>query len=91
MTVPGYVVLTASARMPASCKGRYRRVAVCLVADPKHPPATIALRAKGMLEIVRTWEACNVGQTSRSAYFRARVEAEALRTKLETAAREGML
>jgi len=69
--MPGYIVMTASAQMPTTVRAPYRRVAVCLVADPANPPKFIGRRARGMLEITQTWEALNVGQMKRSAYVRA--------------------
>lgn len=74
--MPAYIVMTASARMPASCMGRYRRVALCRVADPQNPPRMISRRARGMLEIIQTWERCNAGTHGGNTTFdRARREA----------------
>jgi len=68
--------MTATAKMPTTCKGRYRRVAVCLVADPQNPPAMISDRARGMVEIVRTYERLHAGTSGgNTAYARAMAEA----------------
>jgi hypothetical protein len=74
--MPAYIIMTASATMPASVKARYRRVAVCLVADPENPPKMISRRARGMIEVTQTWERLNVGKCVRSAYVRALQRAE---------------
>jgi hypothetical protein len=76
MSGPGYIVMTASATMPAMVKARYRRVAVCLVADVENPPKFIGRRARGMIEITQTWERLNVGCNVRSAYTRALARAQ---------------
>jgi hypothetical protein len=75
-----YIVQTAAACMPSSCKfGRYRRVAVLEVADPSiHRVAMISARAIGVIRIVRRWERLSVGTTERCAYRRALAEARAL-------------
>ena len=72
-----YVVMTASAKMPSSCMGRYARVAVVEIvagSDPK----IISERCKDVVKIVQTWERLNVGKTKKSAYHRALREAETL-------------
>ena len=76
-----YIVMTASAKMPSSCKGQYRRVAV-VEAEPGVVPAMISERAKGLVRIVQTWEACSVGKTERSAFARAKAEADAMAARL---------
>jgi hypothetical protein len=74
-----FIVKEAAARMPSSCWGVYKRVAVlevpCSVGDDEI--AMISERAHGVRRVVRTWEKLNVGGP-RSAYRRARDEAEAL-------------
>ena len=74
-----FIVMTASASMPASCWGTYRRVAVVELEDGfDSRPEMISERAKGVKEIVQTWEKCNVGKTWRCAYNRAVTEANNL-------------
>lgn len=83
--MPAYIVMTASAHMPSSCKGRYRRVALCRVADPQNPPRMISNRARGMLEIIQTWERCNATtHGGNTAFDRAMREAAERATQLNT-------
>ena len=78
-----YIVMTATEKMPASCWGRYRRVAVVRLEDGfTGEPKMISERARGLAEIVEEWRACSVGTTDRSAYRRAVAEAEALAARL---------
>jgi len=80
--------MTATAKMPASCWGSYRRVAVIeLTPDAAAAgllPGLISDRPKTVCRIVRTWEKLHVGSTDRCAYSRALVEAEALATSLNS-------
>lgn len=76
-TLPRYIVLTAAAKMPSSCWGRYRRVAVVELDGTGVKPAMISERAKGVRRIVKTWERLHVGKTDRSAYIGAFMEATA--------------
>ena len=74
-----WIVMTACAAMPQSCKGRYRRVV--LVQLNQHfaahglRPAMISERARGVLRIVDMGKH-NVGVTDRCAYARRLAEAE---------------
>ena len=80
-----FTTQTASAKMPASCFGRYGRVAVIEIEDglpADFQPAMISERARGVVRIVQTWEKCNIGKTDRCAFARARARAEALANKL---------
>jgi hypothetical protein len=72
-----FIVMTAAAHMPSSCKGTYRRVAV-VETDLREGenPKFIGDRAKGVVRIVETWERLNCGKTERSAYAKALAEAE---------------
>ncbi len=78
-----YIVKTAAARMPASCWGKYRRVAV-LEVEPGAEPRMISARARGVVRVVETWDALNVGTSDRCAYRRALAEAEALAANLNS-------
>lgn len=69
-----YIVKHSAARMPSTCKGRYRRVAVMDV-GPGTVPSMISARARGVRRIVQTWDRLNVGQTDRCAFKRALAEA----------------
>ena len=93
-----FIVMTASARMPSSCWGHYRRVAVIEMDDdwlavqrmrdviegrrPRRGPAMISERARGVVRIVATWERRHVGSTERCAYIRAIGEAQSLIDRL---------
>jgi len=82
-TLPRFIVLTAAANMPASCWGRYGRVAVVeLEPGTTEYPRMISDRARGVARVIQTWEKCNVGKTERSAFASALREAEALATEL---------
>jgi hypothetical protein len=73
------IVMTAAARMPSSCWGRYGRIAVVEVEDDfDGRPAMISDRARGVVRVVETWERRRVGKTDRCAFRRALAEAEAL-------------
>ena len=80
-----YIVMTSAARMPSSCWGRYRHVAV-VETDGVNMPSQIHPRHKAVRKIVAVWSRCNVGRTYRCAYARALVEARQLAARLNTAA-----
>jgi hypothetical protein len=81
-----FIVQTASAKMPSSCWGQYRRVAVLEVAGTVKRVSMISSRARGVKAIVETWEKLNVGSTERCAYRRALREAIELAEKLNAGA-----
>lgn len=81
-TLPRFLLMTASAKMPGSCKGVYRRIAIVETDGTGVKPALISERAKGVKRIVKTWEALNVGKTDRSAYAVALAEATDLCAKM---------
>jgi hypothetical protein len=75
------IVMTACAKMPNSCWGRYRRVVVVDVEywrawHRKDHPKMISTHAKGVLRIVRDLGKHNEGKTAACAYERALVEAQ---------------
>jgi hypothetical protein len=79
-----FIIMTASAKMPSSCKGTYRRIAVVETDLPDgEKPKMISDHAKGVVRIVETWERLNCGKTERSAYARALHEAEVMVASLE--------
>ena len=89
-----YIVMTSTAAMPNSCWGVYRRVAVAeveVVDGHAVKPKMISERARGLVRLVETWEACNVGKVyqrggkGRCAYTHALAEAEALVVELSAA------
>ena len=71
-----YKLITAAAQMPQSCWGTYRRIAIVQVESADTEPAMISERARGVIQIVATWEKLNVGKTDRCAYAKALKEAE---------------
>jgi hypothetical protein len=75
-----FIVMTAAAKMPSSCKGHYRKVAVCEVEVGKQP-AMISERARGMVRIVELWDRLNVGGP-KSAYQLALVDAQRMAIEL---------
>ena len=81
-----YIIKTAAANMPASCWGRYARIAVLEVEAGIQDVSMISERARGCIQIVKTWEKLNVGSTERCAFSRAMAEAEALCAELNGAA-----
>jgi hypothetical protein len=81
-----YIVKCSAAKMPGTCWGIYRRIAVLEVEDGVESVAMISPRARGCVRVVQTWERLNVGTTDRCAYQRAMVEAEDLADALNDAA-----
>lgn len=78
-----YQLLVASAQMPASCKGVYKRIAIVETVSAERPKM-ISERTKGVIRIVRSWERLHVGKTERCAYARAMREAEGLLASLQS-------
>jgi hypothetical protein len=76
-----YIVMSSAAKMPGSCKGVYKRVAVMEV-EPGAEPKMISERAKGVIRVVQTWENLNVGKTDKCAYSRALRVAEMMAKRL---------
>jgi hypothetical protein len=73
-----FIVMTAAAQMPASCRGRYGKVAVCEV-ETGVRPKMISARAKGMVRIVSLADKLHAGQGGpRTAYALAKADAERL-------------
>jgi len=75
-----HIVMTSSAKMPASCKGRYGNVAVVQLTQEytakNARPVMISDRAKGVLRVVWRSGPRNVGLTERCGFQRALAEAE---------------
>jgi len=74
-----YIVMTSAARMPNSCWGIYRNVAVVEIDQHMTArgqlPKMISRRAKGVLALYHMGR-LNVGYTERCAYAKAVKEAE---------------
>jgi len=81
-----FIVKSSAARMPPSCWGTYRRVAVLEVAVDAPEPRMISDRARGVVAVVRTWERRSVGSTARCAYQVAMMEAAELAAQLNEGA-----
>jgi len=87
MSATKFIVKSSTARMPQSCWGTYRRVAVLEVVADAPEPRMISERARGVVAVVRTWERRSVGSTARCAYQVAMGEAVELAAKLNEGAR----
>lgn len=71
-----HIVMTASAKMPVNCWGRYGRVAVVeLEPGFEGVPKMISERARGVKSVVRLWDKRFVGTSNRCAFSRAYTEA----------------
>jgi hypothetical protein len=83
-----YIVMTAAAHMPSSCRGRYRRVAVVEVMsyDLNHgnAPKRIDARDRRIYRIIDLGKH-NVGKTDRCAYARTLKHAHELAHRLNNA------
>lgn len=80
-----YIVQTSAARMPTSCWGRYRNVAVLEVDADRDSVAMISTRARGCRRIVSYRGKLNVGSSGRDAYSVALREAYGLAARLNAA------
>lgn len=74
-----FQVIISAARMPASCWGKYVRVAVV---ETDGRPAKIIRTYGPVKRIIKIWEKCRVGKTEKSSSARAIRAAEELATKL---------
>jgi len=80
-----FITISKAARMPSSCWGAYRRIAVIEVDDGVVDVKMISERARGVLRVVRTWERLHVGTSGRCAFRRAMAEAIDLEHQLNEA------
>jgi hypothetical protein len=76
-----YIVQTSAARMPSSCWGQYRNVAVLKVENWVEEASMISERAKGVLEIVAYWGKLH-SRGKNTAFAKALKEAQELCEKL---------
>lgn len=76
-----FIVQTATAKMPSTCKGRYRRVALIEVEVGYTEVSMISPHARGVVRIVDTWERCHAGGID-TAYARALAEAKTMAAAL---------
>lgn len=74
-----WIVMTASAALPKSCMGTYRRIALVQLTQEytarNWRPKMISSRARGVVRLIDLGHH-NVGQTPRAAYQRTLVLAE---------------
>ena len=87
-----WIVMTSVAKMPMTCLGRYRRVALVQL-DQYHiardlRPARISERTKGILRLINMGKH-SVGKTPRAAYQRTLTEAERRAETQQRADRRG--
>jgi tRNA G37 N-methylase Trm5 len=71
-----FIVMTAKAKMPSSCWGKYGKIAVVEVAEGKIPKQ-IHPKHKAIKRIVEVWDRKNIGGP-KSAFAIAKKEAEEL-------------
>ena len=80
-----WIVMSSSAKMPRTCRGNYRNVAIVHIdqeyTSHGYRPKMISARARGVLQ-VRHLGRHNVGRTERCAFRRALIAAEELAYKL---------
>ena len=76
-----WIVMTASAHMPSTCRGKYRKVALVEVKDPADMPSRIDERDRRIVQ-VRHQGNHHFGKTDRGAYQRALARANAECIKL---------
>ncbi len=74
-----FIVMDSSAKMPNSCWGSYRRVALVEVVKGERPGA-INENYKSIVKIHELWDDLFHGKTNRCAYRQARIEAEEMCT-----------
>ena len=77
-----FIVRCSAAKMPSSCWGKYRRVAVLEVEPGVERVSMISTRARGVVRVVATWEDLNVGTTERCAYAKAMRAAQSMADEL---------
>lgn len=83
-----HLVMVRAAPMPRNCFGRYVRVGVALVDPAQLPdglrePRMLSSRARGVVEVVRTWERCHSGKGVRDAACGAIGSARELASQLD--------
>jgi hypothetical protein len=83
-----FIVMTASAKMPSSCKGVYRKVAILEVLKGV-TPKMISERARGVIRIVALNDRLHAGRdgSRTTAYGKAKMDAERVCAGLNREAR----
>ena len=83
-STPRFIVMTSSAKMPASVKSRYRNVAV-VETDGEAEPKMISSHARHCVRVVHHYGPQFVGKTSRCAYDVTLEDAQAYANQLNAA------
>ncbi len=81
-----FIVQEASAHMPNSCWGTYRRIAVLEVPADVTRASMISTRSRDVVRIVEAWERLNVGIVARRGGLGRCAYSEALRSARTLAA-----
>ncbi len=81
MSETHFIIQTASANMPSSCNGRYSRIGLLEVDVDRNHVSMIAERARGVHQVVETWEKLSCGGPQ-SAFAQAYLEALEIRDRL---------
>ena len=79
-----FIVMSSCAKMPTSCWGRYRNLAILEVVKGTFPKM-ISERARGVVDIRHYWGKLHDGKTNRSAFGRALEKAEKIAAELNAA------
>lgn len=86
-----FVVMSSAACMPASCWGRYRKIAVVELDGTTDYPKMISIRARGVKRVVRVWDRLFHGKTDACAFGVALSAAEAMAERLNEKHRKEIL
>ena len=82
--MPTYRIMTRTTRMPASCRGNYKKAALVeLEPGFEGEPAMISTRARGVARIVELRDCLYAGKTRRCALEQALEELRARKAELE--------
>lgn len=84
-----YKVLTARALMPASCWGKYGRVAIVecsynIATKEFNTPKQIHPNHSSVVKIIHTWERLFIGTSDRCAFINAILHAEKIADELNS-------
>lgn len=78
-----FIIMTACAKMPSSCWGRYGKIAIVEVkSEFNGVPKMISERARGVVRIVYEWDRLHIGKTSRCEYERTMTKAREILDRL---------
>lgn len=71
-----FIVMTAAAKMPSKCKGRYGKIAV--VETSGQMPKQMHPKHKSVKRIIEVWDRRHIGKTERSEFQKCLKEANDL-------------